>query len=456
MGGFACGGGSGGGPADAGRPDAGPPLCIDNPECEGEAVSPLAGSSPMVISFLEIGDSMDGFDLDHDGDPDNKMSAVGALAGPAIRDSFDAYDIIIPIEFFDFPEIAADTCVKFAIYIGDYKQDVDLDGETTADPGGDCNDHDLNVSPDLAEVPDNFKDDDCDGLADETEMTVDGQIVVVPSMNTDDVDGDLITIADGDCDDTNPDVLGPSVADVCGDGFDNDCSGAADHGSTPEGDPDCSPYDATPDQLTLDPLSFLPSGDPVIVFDDGILSSTGSLTAGPSIFSVTVPVSDDINLDLRITCAQIEAQATMTPNGIALSNGRLGGVLDAHTLDQVRGLDVSDIGLKPEDSLLDATFANILGTIIGLKKNDEGCLMPDIDVDRDGLEAFCDSDPLDDKNVVDTCIDGDGTRYTDQVNGTETIHCTEVTNDDGTYKFIDGVSVELNFETVPAILPALD
>ena len=59
-----------------------------------------------MISKLAIGSVADGFDLDGDGKPDNKLSAVGSLAQSAITDSVNNYEIVIPIEYFDFPTVA--------------------------------------------------------------------------------------------------------------------------------------------------------------------------------------------------------------------------------------------------------------------------------------------------------------------------------------------------------------
>ena len=60
--------------------------------------------------------------------------------------------------------------------------------------------------------------------------------------------------------------------------------------------------------------------------------------------------------------------------------------------------------------------------------------------------------------TVDTCIDGDGTIVHDELapDGTVMMHCAQALMPDGvTYRFVDGVSVELNFTTAPitAILP---
>jgi hypothetical protein len=196
----------------------------------------------------------------------------------------------------------------------------------------------------------------------------------------------------------------------------------------------------------------------VISFKDGTVDSANKLVAGPSIFSVNIPVTDGITLDLRITGATIEG--TLDADGTTM-NGRLGGVIDAKTADTIRGLNVSQIGLTPENSLLDATFANLLGPLLALPKAKEsvtkkypGCRTPDIDVDGDGLEAFCDSNPNDENKSVDICIDGDGTVIKDGDNGVA--QCSEAMKD-GKPRFVDGISVEMNFQTtkIHAIKPPM-
>jgi hypothetical protein len=411
----------------------------------------------MVISELEIGSVEDGFDLDLDGDPDNKLAAVGSLARSAIDDAFEQFDIIIPFEFFDFDEGGADECVKFAIYLGAYRLDNDGDGDETADDKGDCNDNVAAINKDAAEIPDNGIDENCDGLADETRVDDgNGGVTVVPSTDTMDRDSDGVTVADGDCDDTN-DTVARGMPEICGDGLDNDCDGNADFGLDDMQKPMCSPYDDTPDMIAFDPLGFDSTGKPLIAFTSGEVTMVDGklrLTAGPGVFSVNIPVTDDLNLDLRISGAKIEGDLVMGTAGWQIENGRLGGVIDANTADKITGLEVSEIGLNPEDTLLDAVFANILGPILALPSlpdNSEwaGCRTPDIDVDQDGLEAFCDSDPLDEVSVVDVCIDGNGTVYRDEGG----VNCTEAVDDKGQLRFVDGISVEINFNTVPTILP---
>jgi hypothetical protein len=436
----------GGGSDDPGE------LFPPKPECQGDPVSALAGTQPQVISKLEIGTAADGFDLDGDGMPDNKLAAVASIAKSAIDDSLANYSIVIPIEFFDLQAAAPDQCVKFAIYLGDYVVDNDGDGDDPYVEGGDCNDTaaaGAAIHPGVAEVAGNGIDDDCDGLADEDAQNN-------PSTSDADTDGDQVTIAMGDCDDTNA-MVKPGLDEICGDGLDNDCDGVADRTVRDGMQPVCSPFDpAGSAMIPLDPLSFGAGGEPAITFRDGVISEKDGklvLDAGPSIFSVNIPVTDGINLDLRITGATIAADVVQSGNAIVLANGRLGGVIDAKTADTIRGLDVEQIGLKPENSLLDATFANLLGPLLALPKASDqiqmkyaGCRTPDIDVDRDGLEAYCDSNPDDEIKEVDRCIDGDGTEVEDIVMGATVVHCTDAMK--GTkFRFVDGISVELNFET---------
>jgi len=430
------------------------PLFQPEPACEGDPIIPFAGQFQNVISFLEIGDESDGFDLDGasdpdgDGEPDNKLSAVGSFAGTAVEDALSGYQLMIPVELFDLPAVGgADACVKLALYHGIYRHDGDGDGRDTAVSDADCDDTRATSGAGMPELAGNFVDDDCDGMADETDAT--------PSTDTADHDGDGVTLAAGDCDDSveTGARVGPGLAEVCGDRLDNDCDHHADSGAS------CDPY-TTVQTVDIDPLSFDDGGAPLIVFDNGAISADGVLTAGPAPFAVQVPVTDGLTLDLRITGAQIIADVATDGDSVRLTHGRLGGVIDSRSADDIRGLTYDQIGLVPEDSLLDAVYANVLGTLLSLRTGTThghpGCKQPDIDVDRDGYEVFCDTTPDDSVKTVDLCIDGDGTEIFDEVDGDGHVitECSAALRPDGTPRFVDGISVELNFETAPTILRA--
>lgn len=430
-------------------------LFASKPECEGAAVIPLSGTHQMVFSSLSLGTKEDGFDLDRDGEPDNKFAAVSSLAAKPIAEALADYSLVLPLEFFDLAEPGDDSCVKFALYQGEYRLDLDEDGEDTANDRADCNDHLASVKPGAAEVAGNGIDDDCDGLADETEETIEGEAVVTPSADETDADADGVSLAQGDCDDTN-DAINPGLDEVCGDGLDNNCDGRADWTVGSE-TPHCSPFDTDLDPVGISPNSFRADGEPQIAFKAGEINTVDGVLkfrTGPSLFTLVLPIIEDLDLELRITGTTIEADMVMTPGGWTLQNGRLGGVLDTYSMDQVRGLDVEEIGLRPEDSFADALYTNVLGVLLGLRKSPAGtegagCLTPDIDVDGDGLEAFCDTTPEAEPFLIDKCVDGDGTVVLDE----GTTHCSEATDKDGKRRFVDGVSIMIKFETVPATLP---
>lgn len=442
-------------------------LFADKPECAGDPIVAFAGTQPMVINTLAIGTKTDGFDLDGDRDPDctadavamgmcnepdNKLSAIASVAQDPLDDALAGYSLLIPLELFDYDAGGGDDdCVKFALYLGSYPTDADGDGAATTVQGGDCDDADASVRPGTAEIAGNFKDDNCDGRADELSETT-------PSADILDRDADGQSPSTGDCDDTDA-TVSAAAAEVCGDGKDNDCDGTADRTGTAT-DTACNPFTA-PQSIPIDPLSLDAAGKPQIVFDDGTITTEGAdriLRAGPSLFALTIPLIDDIGVELRISGATIEAKVREADGKAFLEGGRLGGVLDARTIDTIRGIDAAMFGIYPENSLLDAAYAGILGTFLSLplasadvQAKYPDCRTPDIDVDGDGFEAFCETDPNATRRVIDICIDGDGTEIADIVdgNGNVTMECSAA-QVDGKNRFADGISVELNFSTAPA------
>ena len=452
--------------AACGGSDSGPTnLFPDKPECPGDPIAPLMGDDTMVISDIAIGTKTDGLDLDGDGQPDNALAGIGDFAKDAIAQSFASYDIVAPVELFDFPQVGADDCVKFAVYLGAYKMDTDGDGGQTANSSGDCNDHDGAIHKGAAEVAGNFKDDDCDGLADETDQPDgNGGTMTVPSADTMDRDQDGVTLADGDCDDTDPTVH-PGAAEVCGDGLDNDCDGNADWAVDGDGNPLCSPYDPdTPDALALDAQSFNDDGSPVIASARARSARTPAATWCWTPARRCSPSTSPSPTASTSTCASPAPPSTPTWSTPArASRSRTATWVGCSTPTPSTRSAVwtcPQINLTPDQSLLDAIFANVLGVLLALPRPQVApelgaCMTPDIDVDGDGLEMFCDTHPEDMDNTVDTCVDGDGTVVHDEVdaNGNVTVNCTEAVDDKGNLRFVDGVSVELNFDTVPALLP---
>jgi predicted outer membrane repeat protein len=96
----------------------------------------------------------------------------------------------------------------------DADADLDEDGYTTC--RGDCVDDDASVFPHAVELCDGL-DNDCDGLTDEgLDADADGFKTCV-----------ACTTDDCDCDDFNR-LVRPGRPETCGDGLDNDCSGAID------------------------------------------------------------------------------------------------------------------------------------------------------------------------------------------------------------------------------------
>ena len=100
--------------------------------------------------------------------------------------------------------------------------DGDGDGETVC--AGDCDDGDASNSTLLTEVCDG-QDNDCDGAVDEG-FDADGDTFFDAASGCDAAYDPV------DCDDGDPTIF-PGGADLCGDGIDQDCSGAADEGVQP-------------------------------------------------------------------------------------------------------------------------------------------------------------------------------------------------------------------------------
>ena len=93
--------------------------------------------------------------------------------------------------------------------------EVDDDGDGYTENQGDCDDGEVAVNPDAVEICGDGIDQDCNG-ADE---------VCPLGTNEVDDDSDGYTENQGDCDDASA-LINPAAVDICGDGIDQDCSGA--------------------------------------------------------------------------------------------------------------------------------------------------------------------------------------------------------------------------------------
>jgi hypothetical protein len=422
------------------------------PECKGPAVVPFMGTRQMLISSLAIADFGEGFDLDLDGKKDNKLAPLGALANSQIATSFmKTHDIIIPLELFGYDGEANSQCTKVAFYIGVFNKDRDMDGKNDNTDNGDCLDIDPNVKPGMAEDLTNRLDDDCDGYADNATKGS-------KPTDTMDLDGDGYTLAQGDCDDRNdtPEHLAlaktrhPGAVEVCDDGIDQNCDGI------PDNDPKCSPFadnfvtiDVTAQSFadpTANPLN------PLIAFKEGVIK-TGTLDAGPDLFSVNLPIQNrNIGLELKGARLEMVLSDNFAVKQTSAHDGLLGGVLEAVTLSQITNIDAGGV-IKKDQSLLDAVFVGPVGTILGLDSDKDQHLLPDIDVDGDGLETFYNENPPAPgaSVIVDTCKDGDGTI----VHSTPDLPCPLAKDAKGNYRFVDGLSVALKFSAVPVNLSGM-
>jgi hypothetical protein len=107
----------------------------------------------------------------------------------------------------------------------------------TSTNNDDCNDGNASINPSATEVCNGGLDDDCDGLADDTDPGVTGQGTYYADNDGDGYGAGSLILAciqpantstnDDDCNDGNP-FINPSVTEICNGGVDDDCDGLAD------------------------------------------------------------------------------------------------------------------------------------------------------------------------------------------------------------------------------------
>jgi hypothetical protein len=94
-------------------------------------------------------------------------------------------------------------------------EDLDDDGDGVTESQGDCNDNDSTIHPGAVDICGDGIDQDCSG-ADE--------LCPLDPNDVDD-DGDGLSENQGDCNDADSSIY-PAAVELCGDGIDQDCSGA--------------------------------------------------------------------------------------------------------------------------------------------------------------------------------------------------------------------------------------
>jgi MYXO-CTERM domain-containing protein len=166
-------------------------------DADGDGVASTVDCDDTDASFSPLAQEIcgDGLDQDCNGlpDPPSDVDGDGAIAAACGGLDCDDTDPTLNLD------------------------DADNDGVNTCD--GDCDDADPTVYAGATEI--------CDGI----DQNCDGDV----SDETDD-DGDGFTecaaitgqAPGGDCDDTNPNVS-PALSEICGNGLDDDCDGAADN-----------------------------------------------------------------------------------------------------------------------------------------------------------------------------------------------------------------------------------
>ena len=214
--------------------------------------------------------------------PDGVDGADGEDGGSAVTEDQDGDGILVQDDCDDTDPTQGAASLHFLDQDGDgYGIDTVTDqvcGPQSgwAPAGGDCDDADPTVSPGAPEICNDGLDDDCDGLADDDDDDVDLTLGGLFYQDTDgDGYGDDFTATvracaaasglaevGGDCDDSL-DTVNPAMAEVCGNGLDDNCSGDADQcglpttGDLDDADPTVLLSDATTYDYTGRALAFV-------------------------------------------------------------------------------------------------------------------------------------------------------------------------------------------------------
>ena len=293
-------------------------------------------------------------------------------------------------------EVSCDTLQSLELTAVSFStcDDIDLDGFGDVACGGqDCDDADPLINPSVLEICDNALDEDCDGfdLVADADVDTYTSTACVGGDDCDDTDPAINpgVDADGDgsnvCDDCNDSpglgaYLFPGNTEICGDGVDQDCSGADDfpdvdldgYTSVPCGGDDCDDSDAT-----INPGTDL-DGDTFSVCDDDCDDADAAAFPGnPEICDSGIDndcdgTADDVDADsdgdLAIPCGGTDCDDT-DPNVGANTDD------DADGFDACADCDDSSAAVYPDapetcdgvdsdcDGLLDGQDLDVGATI---------------------------------------------------------------------------------------------
>lgn len=212
--------------------------------------------------------------------------------------------------------------------------------------------------------------------------------------------------------------------------------------------PPCDFTDGILDRVSLDAASIV-AGVPVSRLRDLRADPDGIVRlTGPGYLELSFPFVNSIFDTVSgfvFPLSTSHVAGVLTPAGAQTLH--LAGVLQAFRLGQLPAPVSEELGTEPGDSELDAIFANHFGSQLGLLTNAQGCRRADIDMDGDGLEAFCDDDEHDGVHRVSRCIDGSGVELQDGDNGVA--DCSQAMKH-GRPRFVDGISAQLELSAGPA------
>jgi hypothetical protein len=100
------------------RIDSATPVVVgEPPDCGGDPLVARGGDLSLVVSSMVIATLDEGYDLDNDAMPDNKLAAIASLSQTAIADALVAGTLVVPVEIFD-RGANPDACVKLGLYAG--------------------------------------------------------------------------------------------------------------------------------------------------------------------------------------------------------------------------------------------------------------------------------------------------------------------------------------------------